>query len=87
MLAEGRLVNLAFAEGHPPSVMDISFANQALASEYIAAKHQSLGPGVHTLPKEIDVEIASPKLNSMGMSFDTLTADQEKYVNSWESGT
>ena len=87
LLAEGRLVNLAAAEGHPPSVMDMSFANQALASEYIAANHQSLGPGVHTLPKEIDVEIASLKLNSMGMSFDTLTAEQEKYLNSWESGT
>lgn len=87
LLAEGRLVNLAAAEGHPPSVMDMSFANQALASEYIASNHTSLKPGVHTLPKEIDIEIASLKLNSMGMSFDTLTAEQEKYLNSWESGT
>ena len=87
LLAEGRLVNLAAAEGHPPSVMDMSFANQALASEYIAENHESLQPGVHTLPKEIDIEIASLKLNSMDMAFDTLTAEQEKYLNSWEAGT
>ncbi len=87
LLAEGRLVNLAAAEGHPPSVMDMSFANQALASEYIAANHASLEPGVHVLPSEIDTEIASLKLQSMGMNFDTLTAEQEKYLNSWESGT
>ncbi len=87
LLAEGRLVNLAAAEGHPPSVMDMSFANQALASEYIAENHESLKPGVHTLPKEIDIEIAALKLNSMGMTFDTLTAQQEKYLNSWEAGT
>lgn len=87
LLAEGRLVNLAAAEGHPPSVMDMSFANQALASEYIATNHASLEPGVHVLPREIDTEIASLKLQSMGMGFDTLTAEQEKYLNSWESGT
>ena len=87
LLAEGRLVNLAAAEGHPASVMDMSFANQALASEYIASNYQELGPGVHTLPKEIDMEIASLKLQSMGMKFDTLSAEQEKYLNSWESGT
>ena len=87
LLAEGRLVNLAAAEGHPPSVMDMSFANQALASEYIATNHATLEPGVHVLPREIDTEIASLKLQSMGMGFDTLTAAQEKYLNSWESGT
>ena len=87
LLAEGRLVNLAAAEGHPPSVMDMSFANQALASEYIATNHSNLEPGVHVLPREIDTEIASLKLQSMGMGFDTLTAAQEKYLNSWESGT
>ncbi len=87
LLAEGRLVNLAAAEGHPPSVMDMSFANQALASEYIAINHALLEPGVHVLPREIDTEIASLKLQSMGMGFDTLTAEQEKYLNSWESGT
>ena len=67
--------------------MDMSFANQALASEYIATNHARLEPGVHTLPKEIDIEIASLKLNSMGMTFDTLTSEQEKYLNSWELGT
>ncbi len=87
LLAEGRLVNLAAAEGHPPSVMDMSFANQALASEYIAANHASLKPGVHVLPREIDTEIASLKLQAMGMTFDALTAAQEKYLNSWEAGT
>ncbi len=87
LLAEGRLVNLAAAEGHPPSVMDMSFANQALASEYIATNHASLDPGVHVLPHEIDLEIAALKLQSMGMDFDSLTAAQEKYLNSWEAGT
>ncbi len=87
LLAEGRLVNLAAAEGHPPSVMDMSFANQALASEYIGANHASLKPGVHNLPSEIDTEIAALKLQSMGMTFDTLTEAQEKYLNSWEAGT
>ena len=87
LLAEGRLVNLAAAEGHPPSVMDMSFANQALASEYIATNHASLEPGVHVLPREIDTEIAAMKLRSMEMGFDTLTSEQEKYLNSWESGT
>ena len=87
LLAEGRLVNLAAAEGHPPSVMDMSFANQALASEYIASNHASLEPGVHMLPPEIDVEIASLKLKSMGMGFDTLSPEQERYINSWEAGT
>jgi adenosylhomocysteinase len=67
--------------------MDMSFANQALASEFIANNNASLEPGVHVLPKEIDLEIAALKLQSMGMGFDTLTADQEKYLNSWESGT
>ena len=87
LLAEGRLVNLGAAEGHPPSVMDMSFANQALAGEYIANNHASMGPGVYTLPHEIDSEIARLKLGAMGMTFDTLTAEQEKYLNSWESGT
>ncbi len=87
LLAEGRLINLAAAEGHPPSVMDMSFANQALASEYIAENHASLEPGVHTLPEEIDIEIAATKLRTMGMNFDTLTAEQEKYLVSWEMGT
>lgn len=87
VLAEGRLVNLGAAEGHPSSVMDMSFANQALASEYIIANHNTLKPGVYTLPKEIDEEIATLKLNSMNMGFDTLTEEQAEYLRSWEVGT
>ena len=87
LLGEGRLINLAAAEGHPSSVMDMSFANQALASEYVVNNHQSLDPGVYTLPKEIDRQIASLKLGSMNMSYDTLTEEQERYLASWELGT
>jgi adenosylhomocysteinase len=87
LLAEGRLVNLGAAEGHPPSVMDMSFANQALAGEYIVNNHQNMAPGVYTIPRELDVEIARLKLGAMGMTFDTLTPEQDKYLNSWESGT
>ena len=87
LLGEGRLINLAAAEGHPSSVMDMSFANQALAGEYIVNNHHSLEPGVHILPKEIDREIASLKLGSMKMSYDTLTEEQERYLASWEFGT
>ena len=87
LLAEGRLVNLAAAEGHPPSVMDMSFANQALAAEHIVNNHQTMEPGVYTLPEEIDKDIAALKLRSMGMAFDELTPAQFKYLNSWESGT
>ncbi len=87
LLGEGRLINLAAAEGHPSSVMDMSFANQALAGEYIAENHSTMKPDVYTLPREIDVEIARIKLNAIGMGFDTLTPEQEKYLASWESGT
>ena len=87
LLGEGRLINLAAAEGHPPSVMDMSFANQALAGEFIVKNHNKLKPGVHTLPSEIDKNIARIKLNAMGMTFDTLTRQQEKYLRSWEAGT
>ena len=87
LLAEGRLVNLAAAEGHPPSVMDMSFANQALAAEHIVENHHGMEPGVYTLPEEIDKDIAALKLNAMGMAFDELTPEQSKYLNSWESGT
>ena len=87
LLAEGRLVNLAAAEGHPPSVMDMSFANQALAAEHIVNNHQSMEPGVYTMPEDIDKEIAALKLAGMGMNLDKLTPEQEKYLNSWESGT
>ena len=87
LLAEGRLVNLGAAEGHPSSVMDMSFANQALAAEYVIENQATLGRGVHTLPPEIDQEIARLKLSSMGMGVDTLTDEQEEYLLSWEAGT
>ncbi|GCE20388.1 adenosylhomocysteinase [Dictyobacter kobayashii] len=87
LLAEGRLVNLSAAEGHPASVMDMSFANQALGSEYMLEHAKELKPQVYTLPQELDKEIARLKLHAMGIKFDTLTPEQEKYLNSWESGT
>jgi adenosylhomocysteinase len=87
LLGEGRLINLAAAEGHPASVMDMSFANQALAGEWIVENHAKLKPGVYTLPPEIDREIARLKLEAMGMGLDTLTPEQEKYLTSWELGT
>ncbi len=87
LLAQGRLINLAAAEGHPPSVMDMSFANQALAGQFIVDNHSKLGPGVYTLPTEVDTEIATLKMNAIGMTFDTLTDEQDKYLNSWEMGT
>ena len=86
-MAEGRLINLAAAEGHPPSVMDMSFANQALAGEYIVTNYKNMEAGVHTLPNEIDSNIARLKLHAMGMTFDELTEEQETYLNSWEIGT
>ena len=67
--------------------MDMSFANQALAGEYLVANHQTMPPGVYTIPHELDSEIARLKLAAMGMTFDTLTPEQDKYLNSWESGT
>jgi len=87
LLAEGRLVNLSAAEGHPASVMDMSFANQALGSEYMLAHAQELQPRVYTLPAALDKEIARLKLHAMGVRIDTLTAEQDAYLNSWESGT
>ncbi|MBV9230854.1 MAG: adenosylhomocysteinase [Chloroflexi bacterium] len=87
LLAEGRLVNLSAAEGHPASVMDMSFANQALASEYMLSHAKDLQPRVYTLPAELDKEIARLKLHAMGVRIDTLTPEQDKYLNSWESGT
>ena len=83
VLAEGRLVNLSAAEGHPASVMDMSFANQALGMEFIVKNKGKLEKKLHTLPHEVDVKIAELKLKSMGISIDTLTAEQEKYLNSW----
>jgi len=87
VLGEGRLINLAAAEGHPASVMDMSFANQALSVEYLVKNKGKLEPGVHLLPKEVDQEIASLKLRALGMSIDTLTSEQIEYMTSWETGT
>jgi adenosylhomocysteinase len=87
VLAEGRLVNLAAAEGHPAAVMDMSFANQALAAEYGAKNHASLGPTVHVMPAEIDREVARLKLEALNVKIDTMTPEQERYVSSWQEGT
>jgi adenosylhomocysteinase len=87
VLAEGRLINLASAEGHPASVMDMSFANQALAAEYLAQHEDDLGNAVHTLPGEVDMEIARLKLAAMGVTIDTLTPEQVHYLASWDAGT
>ncbi len=87
LLGEGRLVNLAAAEGHPASVMDMSFANQALGAEFMVKNHQSLERKVHPIPAAIDAEIAKLKLASMGISIDTLSPEQERYLTGWEEGT
>ncbi|HOJ09661.1 MAG TPA: adenosylhomocysteinase [Clostridiales bacterium] len=87
LLAEGRLLNLSAAEGHPAVVMDMSFANQALGAEYIVKNEDRLEKKVYVLPENIDKEIARIKLLSMGMEIDKLTLDQEKYLSSWKSGT
>jgi adenosylhomocysteinase len=87
VLGEGRLINLAAAEGHPASVMDMSFANQALSCEYLVRNHGKLAPGLHLLPEEVDTEIASLKLEAMGIRIDTPTPEQIEYANSWEVGT
>ena len=87
VLGEGRLINLASAEGHPSSVMDMSFANQALSAEYVVKNGKKLGNQVYPVPDEIDREIARLKLKAMGVRIDKLTAKQEKYLASWEEGT
>jgi adenosylhomocysteinase len=87
VLGEGRLINLAAAEGHPASVMDMSFANQALSVEYLVRHKGELKPGVHTLPQEVDTEIAGLKLRALGISIDSLTPEQLEYLTSWETGT
>ncbi|MCL2136463.1 MAG: adenosylhomocysteinase, partial [Coriobacteriia bacterium] len=87
LLAEGRLVNLAAAEGHPAEVMDMSFANQALASEYLVHEAKGLSKGVHQIPDEIDNQIARLKLASLGVGIDKLTVEQSEYLASWQSGT
>ncbi len=87
ILAQGRLVNLSCAEGHPSSVMDMSFANQALALEYLVKKQGQLKPGLHILPVEVDQQIASLKLTSMGIQIDELTPEMIQYLGSWTVGT
>jgi adenosylhomocysteinase len=87
LLAEGRLVNLAAAEGHPAGVMDMSFANQALSAEYIRKHANELEPKVYVVPHEIDTEVARLKLRAMGVDIDQLSEEQKKYLASWESGT
>ncbi|MBD2667490.1 adenosylhomocysteinase [Richelia sinica FACHB-800] len=87
VLGEGRLVNLAAAEGHPSAVMDMSFANQALAVEYLVKNKGQLAPGLYSIPTEVDQEIARLKLQALGIYIDSLTADQVEYINSWQSGT
>lgn len=87
LLAEGRLINLAAAEGHPASVMDMSFANQALSAEYIIKNYARLGKQVYSVPEELDREIARLKLEAMGVKIDELTSEQQAYLNSWQEGT
>jgi len=87
LLAEGRLINLSAAEGHPSGVMDMSFANQALCAEYITRNHKKLGKTVYSVPDKIDKEIARLKLKAMGIRIDTLTMEQNRYLHSWEMGT
>jgi adenosylhomocysteinase len=87
LLGEGRLVNLAAAEGHPASVMDMSFANQALGSVYMLRNADQLEKKVYVIPEEVDQEIARLKLEAMGIHLDTLTEEQEHYLSSWEEGT
>ena len=87
VLAEGRLINLAAAEGHPAAVMDMSFANQALCAEYLAKHAKTLERKVYDVPDEIDSQVAWLKLNAMGIEIDTLTKEQEHYLSSWEEGT
>src|SRR5690242_7112808 len=86
VLGEGRLINLAAAEGHPASVMDMSFANQALSCEYLVKNHGKLSPGLHLLPEEVDMEIASLKLEAMGIKIDQLSPEMIEYMNTWEAG-
>ncbi len=87
VLADGRLVNLSAAEGHPASVMDMSFANQALAAEYMVKHHKEMDKKVYTVPEDLDMEIARLKLEAMGIQIDTLTDEQIHYLNQWQEGT
>jgi adenosylhomocysteinase len=87
LIAEGRLVNLGAAEGHPAAVMDMSFANQALSAEYVAGHHAELVPQVYTVPEAIDAEVARLKLAALGITLDPMTPEQKEYVSSWQHGT
>ena len=87
LLAEGRLVNLSGAEGHPANVMDMSFANQALCAEYRIAHAKERAPDCYDVPEEIDSRIAALKLETLGVAIDTLTEEQVAYMNSWNQGT
>jgi adenosylhomocysteinase len=87
VIGEGRLVNLAAAEGHPSAVMDMSFANQALGCEYLIQNKGKLAAGIHSIPVDVDGEIARLKLQAMGIAIDSLTPEQIEYINSWNSGT
>ena len=87
ILADGRLVNLSAAEGHPAVVMDMSFANQALAARHLVVNKSDIEIGVHTVPEEIDKEVARRKLAAMGVTIDELTPEQVKYLSSWLEGT
>ena len=87
LLGEGRLINLAAAEGHPASVMDMSFANQALCMEYLTKMKGNLKPDVYPVPEEIDKEVGKLKLAAMNINIDSLTEEQKGYLESWESGT
>jgi adenosylhomocysteinase len=87
VLADGRLLNLAAAEGHPAAVMDMSFANQALVVEHLARHGRGLAPDVYPVPAEIDQQVARLKLGAEGVAIDTLTPQQEQYLRSWQEGT
>ena len=87
LFAEGRLVNLGAAEGHPAAVMDMSFAGQALSAEYVVRNHRTLEPRVYVVPEEIDAEVARLKLAALGVTIDTLTPEQVEYMGSWQHGT
>jgi adenosylhomocysteinase len=87
LLGEGRLINLAGAEGHPAMVMDMSFANQALSVEFLRKKYKTLKRNVFVVPEAIDKQVARLKLASMGIEIDTLTPEQDKYLRSWSEGT
>ena len=87
LLGEGRLINLAAAEGHPANVMDMSFANQALCMEYIVKNTEKLEIKVYPVPEEIDKQVAELKLNSMGINIDSITPEQQEYLTGWQEGT